>query len=93
MLWLRSTWLGRNRQKVDAVWRQSRASIIFYFFLKKKNEKKKGLHCIRYNTALKDIDDAVLKCKRQDIPLFLMGHSMVNRIEKKAPPIYLTDNI
>ncbi|KAK4514104.1 phosphoglycerate kinase [Mucor velutinosus] len=29
-----------------------------------------------YNTALKDIDDAVLKHKRQGIPLFLMGHSM-----------------
>ncbi|KAI8636808.1 Alpha/Beta hydrolase protein [Parasitella parasitica] len=29
-----------------------------------------------YDTALKDIDNAVLKHKRQDIPLFLMGHSM-----------------
>jgi hypothetical protein len=40
--------------------------------------KPKDLGYVRYDTALKDIDDAVLKCKRQDIPLFLMGHSMVN---------------
>ncbi|GAA5803601.1 Alpha/Beta hydrolase protein [Helicostylum pulchrum] len=29
-----------------------------------------------YDTALKDIDNAVLKTKRENIPLFLMGHSM-----------------
>ncbi|KAG2212730.1 Alpha/Beta hydrolase protein [Mucor mucedo] len=29
-----------------------------------------------YDTALKDIDDAILNKKRQDVPLFLVGHSM-----------------
>lgn len=30
-----------------------------------------------YNTAMKDIDDAILKTKRENIPLILFGHSMV----------------
>ncbi|KAI8077908.1 Alpha/Beta hydrolase protein [Gilbertella persicaria] len=29
-----------------------------------------------YNTALKDIDDAVLRTKKENVPHFLMGHSM-----------------
>ncbi|RCH88993.1 hypothetical protein CU098_000933 [Rhizopus stolonifer] len=29
-----------------------------------------------YNTLLKDVDNAIIKMKRENIPLFLMGHSM-----------------
>lgn len=44
---------------------------------------------LRYDTALKDIDDAVTRTKRQDLPLFLMGHSMVcASYEKKKVETY-----
>lgn len=42
-----------------------------------KQSNNKFIYYYRYDTALKDIDDAILKNKRQDVPLFLLGHSMV----------------
>lgn len=45
-----------------------------------KWSNNKYIYYYRYNTALKDIDDAILKNKRKDIPLFLIGHSMVSLV-------------
>jgi alpha-beta hydrolase superfamily lysophospholipase len=38
------------------------------------------MYIVSYDTALKDIDDAVINHKREDVPLFLMGHSMVKYV-------------
>ena len=51
-----------------------------HYLFSPKNRKLIHFHIYNsYNTALSDINNVIKRTKVADTPLFLIGHSMVNR--------------